>query len=233
MSKHYQAAAEIIKGAIASINAILTDPEDEMHRLKLSQSLQREADYLLLVTGAGDVADNTGTVLGPATTIGGKPISKIPKITQRDLRPSDDKVLQLQEDVESALVYFGPDSDSGGILANIPDLIIRGVARKAGLQVTKQKPEILTVEFIDQIKEAVAKLPKRIETNVTLTDEDVERLAEAITRPVSPADVATTDDLEAHEFAADSTQELIDMVKAIDSEPKQEAKPDTKKKTGK
>lgn len=155
MSNQYQAAAEVLKGAIAALNAILTKPEDEMHRIKLTQSLQREADYLLLVTGAGDVTENLGTVLGNATTIGGKPIAKLSRITERDLRPSDDKVLDLKDQVESALVYFGPHSDSAGILANIPDIVIRGVAKKVGLQVTKQKPEILTVEFINQIKTAL------------------------------------------------------------------------------
>jgi hypothetical protein len=156
MSQQYKAAAKVIEGAIASINAILVGPEDEMHRLKLSQSLQREADYLLLVTGAGDLNENKDAViLGPATTIGGRPISKLPRITERDLKPSDDAVLNLKEAVENAVVYFGPDSDSAGILANIPDLVIRGVAKKAGLKVTKEQPKELTVEFIDEIKAAL------------------------------------------------------------------------------
>jgi hypothetical protein len=172
MSNQYQAAAEVLKGAIAALNAILTKPEDEMHRIKITQTLQREADYLVLVTGAGDVTENKGSVLGPATTIGGKAIAKLPRITERELRPSDDKVLDLKEQVESALVYFGPDADSAGILANLPDIVIRGVAKKAGLQVTKQKPEILTVEFVDQIKTAVAAQNEKIE----LTEEEKEYL---------------------------------------------------------
>lgn len=155
MSQQYKAAAAILTGAITTINAILNHSDDELHRLKLIQSLQREADYLLLVTGAGDLSESTGSVLGPATTIGGRPIGKLPRITERDLRPADDAVLNLKEEVESALFYFGPNSSSAGILANMPDLVIRGVAKKAGLTVSKDNPKELTVEFIDEIKGAL------------------------------------------------------------------------------
>lgn len=157
MSK-FKAAADILLAAKSQINVILTGEDAELHRLRLEQSLQREADYILLVTGSGDIQSNTGVpVLGPAQTIGGKPISKIRKIQEADLLPSDDKVLNLKQQVESALVYFGPDSDPAGILVNIPDQVIRGVAKKAGFAVTKEDPKIITVEFIEQVKAALNK----------------------------------------------------------------------------
>jgi hypothetical protein len=155
MSK-YKAVAEILKAAQAQVNALLTAPEDELHRLQITQNLQMQADRILLITGTSDITENKSTVLGPATTIGGKPIAKIPKITERDLLPSDDKVLNLKEQVNDALVYFSPESNSAGILANIPDIVIRGVAKKAGFHVTKDEPAVLNIEFIDRIKEALA-----------------------------------------------------------------------------
>lgn len=154
MSK-FQAAAQILQAAKAQIKALLTGPDEELHRLRLEQTLQRESDYILMVTGTGDVQGVETPTLGPATTIGGKPISKIRKLQESDLLPSDDAVLNLKQQVESALVYFGPESNSAGILANIPDLVIRGVAKKAGLKVTKDEPKELTVEFIDEIKAAL------------------------------------------------------------------------------
>lgn len=157
MSQQYKAAAAILKGAQASIEAILIHPEDEMHRLRLFNDLQRSHDQLLLLTGTGDLENQQGTVLGPAKTIGGRPIKNMPKITEADLTPSDDKVLQLKQRVESALEYFGPYANSEGILANIPDIVIRGVAKKAGLQVTKDEPKEITAEFIEEVKAALSK----------------------------------------------------------------------------
>jgi hypothetical protein len=258
MSKQYHAAAEVIKGAITALNAILTEPEDELHRLKLGQTLQREADYLLLITGAGDATENKGSVLGPATTIGGKPIGKLPRITERDLRPSDDKVLALKDQVEAALLYFGPNGSSEGILANIPDMIIRGVAKKAGLHATKQDPELLTVEFIDQIKEALLE-KGLVESKEApkLTTEQFETISGAVANyaknlpeeglggvnevheiPIEDigkqmgAGVVTVDDPldeTKAEPAPEVTKAFIDETLAN----RPEAKPDTKKKAGK
>jgi hypothetical protein len=251
MSQQYKAVAEILKGAMASINVILVGSEDEMHRVKLTQTLQREADYILLVTGAGDITDNAGPVLGPATTIGGKPISKLPRITERDLRPSDDAVLSLKEQVEDALHYFSPGGSSAGILANMPDLVVRGVAKKAGLKVTKDQPKELTVEFIDEIKAALLEkgLTKHAEPAGPLTEEDISLVAEKIeeaTEEVNKKKAQTEEvatDEEAAEFGKNAAKDLYDMIKDVKpgqtdqpkiEEPKsEESKPDPKKKAGK
>jgi hypothetical protein len=233
MSNRYQAVAEILKAAQAQVNALLTSPEDELHRLKINQTLQLEADRILLITGTGDLTENKSAILGPATTIGGKPIGKLPKITEADLVPSDDKVFNLKQQVESALIYFGPNSDSAGILANIPELVIRGVAKKAGLKVTKDEPKEITVEFIEQVKEAVAiqqglndrLLPKVGEGGI----------AEVITVPIESLN---TINQETPELNTEETKQPIPETEAAkpetdtpkpELEPKQEKKPKTGK----
>lgn len=246
MSQQYKAAAEVIKGAIVTLNAILVGPEDEMHRLKLSQSLQHEADYLLLVTGAGDLTENKdAVVLGPATTIGGRPIAKLPRITERDLKPSDDAVLNLKEQVESALVYFGPDSDAAGILANIPDLVVRGVAKKAGLKVTKDQPKELTVEFIDEIKAAL--LAKGLVPSIRAEDKDLqEKYLSEKSLPLvvgqgglSEAHIVTSEDLTTTEEQQLQAEPVIIPPTPAEKVPDEQhpqpdqLKADTKKKTGK
>lgn len=194
MSNKFQAAAKVLLAAKDQINVLLTGPDEELHRLRLEQTLQREADYIVMVTGSGDMHSVETQSLGPATTIGGKPISKIRKITEADLLPSDDAVLNLKQQVENALVYFGPESNSAGILANIPELIIRGVAKKAGLKVTKDDPKELTVEFIDQVKAALVEkniVPVKTVTD-DMTDEERERL-EALKNPSLPGITTVSD----------------------------------------
>lgn len=160
MSHQYKAVAAILKNTIASIKELLKAPEDELHCLSVTNDLQRTHDRLLLLTGTGDLEGSQSAVLGPAKTIGGKPITKLRKFTEADMVPSDDKVFQLKQEIEAAIFYFSLESNAEGILANIPDLIIRGVAKKAGMPVTKDEPKELTVEFIEEVKAAVALLPK-------------------------------------------------------------------------
>jgi hypothetical protein len=156
MSIHkYQAVSEVLKAAQVQVNALLSDPEDELHRIQINNVLQLQADRILLITGAGDITNPQSTVLGPAKTIGGQPIGKVRKFTEEDLKPSDDAVFNLKKQVEAALSYFGPNANSEGILANIPEVIVRGVAKKAGLPFSKEYQKEITVEFIDQIKAAL------------------------------------------------------------------------------
>lgn len=179
MSQQYKAVAAILQQAITSVNAILNSPDDELHRLSVTNDLERSHNKLLLLTGTGDLEAQQSVVLGPAKTIGGQPIKKLRTFTEADLVPSDDKVFKLKQDIEDALVYFGEDLNNGSILANIPDMIIRGVAKRAGLKVTKDQPKELTLEFIDDVKAALrdAGLIQRREPAPALTEEELQALA--------------------------------------------------------
>lgn len=203
MSHQYKAVAAILKNTISSINEILTDPADEMHRIRITGDLQRSTDQLLLLTGSGDLETGQGAVLGPAKTIGGKPIGKVRKFTADDMIPADDKVNSLRKAIEAAVKYFGPEANAEGILANIPELTIRGVAKKAGLPYKKDEVNTITVEFIEQIKEslAAAGIKGEAATGPQVDDDDIDdeeieaaigNLAEAVNE--TPASVTTTDD---------------------------------------
>jgi hypothetical protein len=224
MSHQYKAVAAIIKNSIASINEILGAPEDELHRISVTNDLQRTHDKLLLLTGTGDLEGQQSAILGPAKTIGGKPIAKLRKFTEADMIPSDDKVFQLKQEVEAAIFYFDPESNAEGILANIPDLIIRGVAKKAGMRVTKDEPKELTVEFIEQVKAAVALLPKE---HVDL-DADININDEAPAEPQLPAMAAVPAEEDEVKAPADTVIPSPDEQKL-----QSDLKPDTKKKAGK
>jgi hypothetical protein len=250
-NSQYKAVAAILTSAITSINSILTSAEDEMHKIRISNRLQQEADQLLLLTGSGDLATGKGAVLGPATTIGGKPISKQRRFTADDMIPADDKVNKLKKDVEAAVGYFGPNANAEGILANIPELIIRGVAKKVGLPYKKDEVETITVEFIEKIKEALAAAGIKGEPNDDDDEEEDDELNAAGNQPliagqggVSEVRIISTNDVggpmgegkvesEKQEAPVNELQSAPVVEEPKAEEPKQEPKPEPKKKTGK
>jgi hypothetical protein len=241
----YQAVSDVLKAAQSQINVLLSDNEDELHRLHIVQVLQQQSNRILLITGTGDLSAQQTTTLGPARTIGGKPIEKVRRFAESDLVPADDKVYQLKKNVKSALLYFGPNASAEGILANIPELIIRGVAKKAGLQVTKDEPKELTVEFIDQIKVALlAKgLTKPFDPKGPLTEEEISLLGQNVKEVFKEAeDEKATQELEAvitvndplletkEEPASEATKTFLDETIPTRTESKADPK---KKQSGK
>jgi hypothetical protein len=251
MSQQYKAVAALLKNTIGAINELLSSPDDELHKLSVTNDLQRTHDKLLLLTGTGDLEAGQTTVLGPAKTIGGVPIAKQRRFTEADLVPADDKVFKLKQDIEEALIYFGPEANAAGILANIPELIIRGVAKRAGLQVTKDDPAEITVEFIESIKTAVAILngAKPEETKGRLSIETLERIKDAMNGAKESDPALTGDDTSVNETKDSS----VEKTEASDANPDAElnqvknelkadeqkaisatdTKPDIKKKAGK
>lgn len=239
MSHQYKAVAAVLKSTITSINEILKDPADEMHRIRITGDLQRQHDQLLLLTGAGDLETGQSAVLGPAKTIGGKPIAKQRRFTADDMIPADDKVNNLRKQVDAAVGYFGPDASAEGILANIPELLIRGVAKKAGLQVTKDEPKDITVEFIEKIKEALA--AAGITGDHTDDDDDDEVKATGLTMGTG---IEMTPEIQhqivnemqpaqgVEELKAEQPNNDASVGKSTE-QPKPETKSDPKKKTGK
>jgi hypothetical protein len=246
MSHQYKAVAAILKNTIASINEILKDPADELHRIRITNDLQLQHDRLLLITGSGDLETGQPAVLGPAKTIGGKPIAKQRRFTADDMIPADDKVHNLRKQVDAAVLYFGVEASAEGILANIPELIIRGVAKKAGLKVTKDEPKEITVEFIEKIKEVVAAAGLKgeaaddeddeeelVETDIENLDSIAkaaieEQLNEGLANAIMGGDPTAPvgDGMMTKQAEAPKEQPKAD-------EPKQENKPDPKKKTAK
>ncbi len=246
MSHQYKAVAAVLKSTITSINEILKDPADEMHRIRITGDLQRQHDQLLLLTGAGDLETGQSAVLGPAKTIGGKPIAKQRRFTADDMIPADDKVNNLRKQVDAAVGYFGPDASAEGILANIPELLIRGVAKKAGLQVTKDEPKDITVEFIEKIKEALAAAGIKGEHTDDDDDEDKDDAADSNLSAMAGATLKEdlNKGLEEAIMGGDPMAPVGDGMMATKQaetpkeqpkaeEPKQETKSDPKKKTGK
>jgi hypothetical protein len=161
MQQHEQ-VVDILSDTKEKIKALLSNPEDANHSLKITSSIQREIDYISLVTGvAGNeaTASTPTNLMPPAQTLFGDPLevnTKAAPVTNDELKPEAVKVDNLKAAVIEASKTF-LTTESSDIIANMDDLVIRGVAKKYNMPVTKDEPARLTIEFIEEIKAAITK----------------------------------------------------------------------------
>jgi hypothetical protein len=67
---------------------------------------------------------------------------------------------ELTRQVDTLLPEF-LNIESGTLLDENPDMVLRGIAKRAGLPVTEEEPAKMSVKYIDEIKEALK--PKELE----------------------------------------------------------------------
>lgn len=167
------------------IGTMLDKQEDEAFRMRLQTNIQRDIDYLNLLTGTGDLTPVEKVSLPPATTIGGQPINKPRKVTRDDLEPEERKVVTLREKIETLYPQF-LNIETKDLLLNYDELVIRGVAKKAKMKVTKDEPAELTLDFIEEIKTEIRHLDEKEQGKNSSTD--------SIPEPVEGEQVADTVD---------------------------------------
>lgn len=129
-----------------------------MHRMRIATNLRRDADYIKLITGSGDIDAPAPTMLPPAKTFGGKPLRQLRTFTEDDLIASDDKVHQLRKQVEAAEKLFIEEQDPAALIASLTDVVIRGVAKKAGLPFSLKDVPKVTPEFVAEIQAKVKEM---------------------------------------------------------------------------
>jgi hypothetical protein len=149
----YAAVIEQLQFAKAEIEKLLTEPEDENHRIRLTHRLQVDIDHINLLHNVG-LKVSPPAPAGPATTMGGKPIIYKKRVTEEDVKPEETDVAVLKKFVKEAYDSFLTTENSEILKMN--DTVVRGVAKKAGMnKVNKDNPEKITDQFINEIKEAI------------------------------------------------------------------------------
>lgn len=162
MSK-YALVADILTKAKEEINVLLIDPQDQAHRLRLEHALDRESNYLSLITGTGDIATKPTNKLGPATSIAGEKIERPKLIVAKDLEPKDEKIEVLKAQVNEAYgIFLTTESKE---LLKLDHLVLKGVAKKAGLN-PKELPAKLNVKAIEEIKAAIKKEQDELDAKI-------------------------------------------------------------------
>ena len=98
------------------------------------------------------------------THVGGIPVSSPKQVSTSEAMPTMTESEQLQEFVDMAYEDFITEP-AESLIAAYNEMIIRGVAVKAGMQVTPTVPAVIDVDFINTIKAAVEKKTESETTN--------------------------------------------------------------------
>jgi uncharacterized protein YbaA (DUF1428 family) len=160
----YSKVIDRLQQAQNEINELLSSPQDENHRLRLEADLNRSIQHISLLTRTEAINDTPPVALGPATTIAGKPLPTREDRTsftrEEDLNAPTDRAAAYRNKVEKAYAGFLKE-ETRVILNEYEDNVIRGVAKKAKMKVTKEDPEKITLAFIEEIKDNIRETEKR------------------------------------------------------------------------
>jgi hypothetical protein len=195
---------EIVQRVIDKINALKlaikkdlsTDPELEPFLIRCENSLETMSRALNVAIG-GEItqlsahAGNGEFIPQPLTAVLDMSVKKGEKTNADDINPRQaeiDKIKAEVNDVYNSII----ERESKDILESTDELILRGVAKKAGLNVDANNPETITVAFIDEIKAAI-KSKKEIANKIAeakagqteLTDEQKQKVEELFNASIS------------------------------------------------
>ena len=196
-----------LKDAISMVTKFKTELSN---KLAQTPELQLRATAVLTTLENGfrgivgmDVVSNAGTVQ-ESSGFSGKPHedfmgvkTKPAPIDVEDLAPADDVIAKLKAEVNEAYDTFR-DRDNEAILKTVDPLVIRGVAKKAGVEGFADTH--LDSAFIDEIKMAMidkdlvdqAKASGTKSEATTPAAEATATKAPAAEAPAAPAEEATT-----------------------------------------
>lgn len=158
MSK-FDSAVKSLAAVRDEVNDIFSGPEDEHIRLRIGSAIQRQIDYLSMMGNTSGTELQKTTILGPATTIGGKKLTEISKgVKKEELQPDKTEIDLLRERVEQVYTEF-PDMATADIIDSLDVKVILGVAKKAKVPKVTAETKV-TADLVEQIKEAISKKAK-------------------------------------------------------------------------
>jgi uncharacterized protein YnzC (UPF0291/DUF896 family) len=162
-----QKQKEIVQRVIDKINALksaikkdlLTEPELEPFLIRCENSLETMSRALNVAIG-GDIeplsaiAGNGEFIPQPLTAVLDMAVNKVEKTNIDDINPRQAEIEKIKAEVKN--VYKSMlEREPKDILEGTDELILRGVAKKAGLNVDANTPETLSVEFVKEIQLAI------------------------------------------------------------------------------
>lgn len=152
---------KILDQARLDATSLLTHKDDEMLRLSVDGGLKNMINRLKLLSGTGDMQDEAPRRLGPAQTIGGKPIRKIPETKKSDLYPSNDRLDAFKDDIQKAYDDI-LNHEASVALVRFKDVVLRGLAKRVKMLVGKDNPPVLSEGFVQEIQSRIAAEQKEI-----------------------------------------------------------------------
>lgn len=168
----YKKVIRILSEAKTSVALEL---KDDPHALRIDTGLTHMVNHLSLLTG-NDAEAKSAVKIGNATSIAGEPIAKKETVKAEDLDPKDDKVAELKEAVDK--VYAGFLNDTNSELLKLDKTVLRGVAKKAGLQ--DYKDAVLNSKYMDKVKAAIKKEAANLQERIDQAQAKVTDLTKQI-----------------------------------------------------
>lgn len=148
---------QILQEAQGLVKQLLTEPDEQHHALRIESTLQREINMFSLLTNTKvpNAPVSAPIELGNATSVLGQRITKTAETAPADLLPTGQAVQQLTEKVEDAYTRYA-SMTAEEILAKEEDIVLRGVAKKAGIKgVSKDNPKKIDLDFVQRLKEKI------------------------------------------------------------------------------
>jgi hypothetical protein len=133
------------------------------YRLRNLPNFRQRADNVLMqlqngfahVAGVGFAqSESQTTTAGPLRTFMGQLLPEAP-VPARLEEPTRTEIDLISEEVDNAYLAF-PVLEAGDIRDFYSDLVIRGVAKRAGMKITATEPAKLNNAFLESIKVAIA-----------------------------------------------------------------------------
>lgn len=163
-SNQLNEAADILSKATAEIETIISHPSLINVRARVLGDILKSKN-LLSAMAKGEAGAEQPTEPGqPVRFMLGKAIKSATTFSPQDFASDEIKQEAAKdhegEELNATVQKLYPEfsnMESDVILDSLSDLEIRGIAKKSGLPVTENFPKKLDTQFIDQIKEAIAK----------------------------------------------------------------------------
>lgn len=158
--------SEQIKKAIKKIAVLREELKTDLAEIpnlviRADHTLETLSNGLLHIIGESPTNQSSTFTPTPITHVLGDDVTQQEKVDLKAITPTNADKEALKKQATEAYDTF-LDRDSNVILESVDDLIIRAVAKKAGMDVTSTNPEKITVEFIESIKEAISNTINKI-----------------------------------------------------------------------
>lgn len=160
MAKKNQAVVDLLIATRDKVHSLLSAEEDQHHQLRIDAGITRLIDQYGYMTGA-EVEQKEPRKRGPAKTIAGKAIEKPKPVRTVDTSPKQEQIDELKTKIQG--LYDTIETiDTKELVSKYDDMVIRGVARKVHMKVTKDEPKKLTFDFVSEVKKEVIADKERI-----------------------------------------------------------------------
>lgn len=171
------AVIDLLDKTREEVEQLLSAKEHTLFKTRVVSDLKKQCNFLRARSGMPLLGD-TRKRFGPI------PLEEKP--AEESVQLPSTKALEAEElQKEVNAVYEGfVERENDDILDSVSDLVIRGVAKKAGMQVSQTEPEKLNAAFVDQIKEAIKEKAK----TDTLIDDPKKALQEEYDKLKAEAD---------------------------------------------